>query len=87
MNTSWPTLTEAVFACEKCRLCQTRTNVVLGEGDLHAPLMFIGEGPGQQEDLSGRPFVGAAGQLLAGAGVYLQHRQVQAAAEPRARTG
>lgn len=47
MNTSWPTLTEAVFACEKCRLCQTRTNVVLGEGDLHAPLMFIGEGPGQ----------------------------------------
>lgn len=64
MNTSWPTLAEAVFACEKCRLCQTRTNVVLGEGDLHAPLMFIGEGPGQQEDLSGRPFVGAAGQLL-----------------------
>ena len=64
MNTSWPTLTEAVFACEKCRLCQTRTNVVLGEGDQHAPLMFIGEGPGQQEDLSGRPFVGAAGQLL-----------------------
>ena len=64
MNTSWPTLTEAVFACEKCRLCQTRTNVVLGEGDLHAPLMFIGEGPGQQEDETGRPFVGAAGQYL-----------------------
>ena len=64
VNTSWPTLTEAVFACEKCRLCQTRTNVVLGEGNLHAPLMFIGEGPGQQEDLTGRPFVGAAGQLL-----------------------
>ena len=64
MNTSWPTLTEAVFACEKCRLCQTRTNVVLGEGDLHAPLMFIGEGPGQQEDLQGEPFVGPAGKLL-----------------------
>ena len=64
MKTSWPTLSEAVFACEKCRLCQTRTNVVLGEGDPHAALMFIGEGPGQQEDLSGRPFVGAAGQLL-----------------------
>ena len=64
MNTSWPTLTEAVFACEKCRLCQTRTNVVLGEGDLHASLMFIGEGPGQQEDETGRPFVGAAGHLL-----------------------
>ena len=65
MNTSWPTLTEAVFACEKCRLCQTRTNVVLGEGDLHAPLMFIGEGPGQQEDETGRPFVRVAGQPLA----------------------
>ena len=64
MNTSWPTLTKAVYSCDKCRLCQTRTNVVLGEGDLHAPLMFIGEGPGQQEDLSGRPFVGPAGQLL-----------------------
>lgn len=64
MNTSWPTLTQAVFACQRCRLCQTRNNVVLGEGDLHAPLMFIGEGPGQQEDLTGRPFVGAAGQLL-----------------------
>ena len=64
MQTSWPTLTQAVYGCEKCRLCQTRTNVVLGEGDLHAPLMFIGEGPGQQEDLTGRPFVGAAGQLL-----------------------
>ncbi|MEE0298614.1 MAG: uracil-DNA glycosylase, partial [Christensenellales bacterium] len=64
MITSWATLTQDVAACEKCRLCQTRTNVVLGEGDPHAPLMFIGEGPGQQEDLSGRPFVGAAGQLL-----------------------
>ncbi len=64
MNTSWPTLTQEVFSCEKCRLGQTRQNVVLGEGDLHAPLMFIGEGPGQQEDATGRPFVGAAGQLL-----------------------
>ena len=64
MNTSWPTLSEAVFSCEKCRLCQTRKNVVLGEGDLHAALMFIGEGPGAQEDETGRPFVGAAGQLL-----------------------
>lgn len=64
MKTSWPTLTQEVYACEKCRLAQSRSNVVLGEGDLHAPLMFIGEGPGQQEDLTGRPFVGAAGQLL-----------------------
>ena len=64
MKTSWPTLTEEVYACEKCRLCQTRKNVVLGEGDLHAPLMFIGEGPGQVEDEEGLAFVGPAGQLL-----------------------
>ena len=64
MTTSWSALTEAVGACEKCRLCQTRKHVVLGEGDPHAALMFIGEGPGQQEDETGRPFVGAAGQLL-----------------------
>ena len=64
MKTSWPTLTQEVYACEKCRLCQTRTNVVLGEGDLHAPLMFIGEGPGQVEDEEGLAFVGPAGQLL-----------------------
>ena len=64
MNTSWPTLTQEVYSCEKCRLCQNRHNVVLGEGDLHAKLMFVGEGPGQQEDLSGEPFVGAAGKLL-----------------------
>jgi len=64
MHTSWPTLSDTVMSCEKCRLCQTRKNVVLGEGDLHAPLMFIGEGPGAQEDETGRPFVGAAGQLL-----------------------
>lgn len=64
MNTSWPTLTQEIFSCDKCRLCETRQNVVLGEGDLRAALMFIGEGPGAQEDASGRPFVGAAGQLL-----------------------
>ena len=48
MKTSWPTLAEEVFACQKCRLCQTRNHVVLGEGNLHAPLMFIGEGPVQR---------------------------------------
>ena len=64
MQTSWPTLAQEVYGCEKCRLCQTRTNVVLGEGDLHAPLMFIGEGPGADEDAQGIPFVGRAGELL-----------------------
>lgn len=50
--------------CRACGLCQTRNNVVLFRGNPEAKLMIIGEGPGQQEDLSGLPFVGKAGQLL-----------------------
>lgn len=50
--------------CRKCRLAQTRTNVVFGEGNEQAKLMFVGEGPGYNEDMQGRPFVGKAGQLL-----------------------
>jgi DNA polymerase len=53
-----------VAACTRCRLCEKRTNTVPGEGDPQAEVMFVGEGPGEQEDLSGRPFVGRAGQLL-----------------------
>jgi DNA polymerase len=53
-----------VFSCTKCRLAENRTNVVFGEGNLQARLMFIGEGPGAEEDLQGRPFVGKAGKLL-----------------------
>ena len=64
MKVSWAQLYNEVSNCEKCRLCETRTNVVPGEGDPHADLMFIGEGPGQDEDLQGRPFVGVSGQLL-----------------------
>ena len=64
MKVSWAQLYNEVNNCEKCRLCETRTNVVPGEGDPHADLMFIGEGPGQDEDLQGRPFVGVSGQLL-----------------------
>jgi len=52
------------LACRRCPLAATRTNVVFGEGDPHARLMFIGEGPGADEDRQGRPFVGRAGQLL-----------------------
>ncbi|MBI3892413.1 MAG: uracil-DNA glycosylase [Candidatus Wallbacteria bacterium] len=48
----------------RCKLCRTRTKFVFGEGSPTARLMFVGEGPGEQEDLSGRPFVGPAGQLL-----------------------
>lgn len=52
------------YKCSKCRLSQTRTNVVFGEGNENADIMFIGEGPGYNEDVQGRPFVGKAGQLL-----------------------
>jgi DNA polymerase len=50
--------------CTKCRLCETRTHTVFGEGDPDARVMFIGEGPGANEDQTGRPFVGDAGALL-----------------------
>lgn len=50
--------------CEKCALCKTRTNVVFGVGNPNARLMFVGEAPGEKEDLSGIPFVGAAGKLF-----------------------
>ncbi len=64
MHADWNTLYEELQHCEKCELCKERHTVVPGEGDPHAKLMFVGEGPGRDEDLSGRPFVGAAGQLL-----------------------
>jgi DNA polymerase len=57
-------LNDQILKCEKCDLSKTRTNVVPGEGSPEAEIMFIGEGPGQREDEQGRPFVGAAGQLL-----------------------
>ncbi len=64
MTQSLLDIKNSVDVCEKCRLSQTRTNVVFGEGNLKAQLMFIGEGPGEWEDKQGRPFVGKAGQLL-----------------------
>lgn len=54
----------AVEGCQACRLARTRTNVVFGVGNERAPMMFIGEGPGENEDLQGEPFVGRGGQLL-----------------------
>lgn len=50
--------------CHKCSLAETRTNVVFGVGNPHADIMFVGEAPGEKEDLSGIPFVGAAGKLF-----------------------
>lgn len=57
-------LAEKASRCNLCKLASTRTQVVFGEGNPQARLMFIGEGPGKDEDASGRPFVGRAGQLL-----------------------
>lgn len=57
-------LKEKCVQCRRCGLCDTRHNVVFGVGNPHARVMFIGEGPGEQEDLSGQPFVGRAGKLL-----------------------
>jgi DNA polymerase len=64
MEVSWPTLLSDIATCERCRLCQGRTQTVPGEGNPRARLLLIGEGPGREEDRLGRPFVGAAGQLL-----------------------
>lgn len=61
---SWETLYEACNHCQKCGLWETRKNVVVGTGNLNGAILFIGEGPGAQEDLQGIPFVGPAGQLL-----------------------
>lgn len=60
----WDELETRCKSCTKCELSQTRTNVVFGSGSREAKLMFIGEAPGEKEDLSGVPFVGAAGKLL-----------------------
>ena len=60
----WATLRSAVASCEACGLCKTRRNTVFGVGDIGADWMVIGEAPGENEDLQGEPFVGAAGQLL-----------------------
>ena len=61
---SFDALRETALGCTACALSETRTQVVFGVGDPHADLLFVGEGPGEQEDLRGEPFVGRAGQLL-----------------------
>lgn len=64
MRVSWDGVLESIEACRKCPLRDGCTQTVPGEGDAQAKLMFIGEGPGAEEDRLGRPFVGASGQLL-----------------------
>ncbi len=63
-NAEFEKLYNECASCEKCPLHETRTNCVFGVGNKNADLMFVGEAPGEQEDLSGTPFVGRAGQLL-----------------------
>ncbi|MGN6667202.1 MAG: uracil-DNA glycosylase family protein [Trinickia sp.] len=62
----WDALESRVSACERCRLCEKRTNTVFGVGDRAADWMLIGEAPGENEDKQGEPFVGQAGKLLDG---------------------
>lgn len=64
MAETWESLEAKCSVCKKCRLCENRTNVVFGVGNKNADIMFIGEGPGEDEDRQGEPFVGKSGQLL-----------------------
>lgn len=61
---TWENLRSECLKCQKCALADTRTNVVFGVGNPHAEVLLIGEGPGENEDLTGEPFVGRAGKLL-----------------------
>ena len=64
MFQTWEELESACHDCHKCGLCAGRTNLVFGVGNKDAKVLFIGEGPGENEDLQGEPFVGRSGQLL-----------------------
>ena len=61
---NWNGLKQTCLHCTRCGLCETRHNVVFGIGNERADILFVGEGPGEQEDLKGEPFVGPAGKLL-----------------------
>lgn len=64
MFDTWEELEKSIIDCKKCKLCTGRTNIVFGTGNKEADLMFIGEGPGADEDREGEPFVGKAGKLM-----------------------
>lgn len=60
MFNNWEELEKSIINCKKCKLCANRKNIVFGEGNKDANIMFIGEGPGADEDIQGLPFVGKA---------------------------
>ena len=64
MYENWEQLDNAIKNCKRCKLCENRTNIVLGVGNKNADIMLIGEGPGADEDREGIPFVGKAGKLM-----------------------
>ncbi len=64
MYDNWEELEKSIENCNRCRLCTNRKNIVFGVGNKEAKVMFIGEGPGADEDIQGIPFVGKAGQLM-----------------------
>ena len=64
MYDNWEDLEQSIKDCKKCKLCTNRTNIVFGVGNKNADVMFIGEGPGADEDRLGEPFVGKAGKLM-----------------------
>ncbi len=64
MFDNWEELEKSIVNCNKCKLCSKRTNIVFGTGNKNADIMFIGEGPGADEDRQGEPFVGRAGKLM-----------------------
>lgn len=64
MYDNWEELENSIKECNKCKLCNGRKNIVFGQGNKNADIMFIGEGPGADEDIQGLPFVGKAGKLM-----------------------
>jgi len=64
MNHEMKTLKEKILHCTKCELAKTRNHVIFGEGNANADILIIGEAPGRDEDIQGRPFVGKSGKLL-----------------------
>ena len=64
MFDNWEELEQSIVNCNKCKLCVNRKNIVFGQGNKNADIMFIGEAPGADEDIQGLPFVGKAGKLM-----------------------